>query len=235
MYSTQSKLLIEVLVEDRSGGFILEQILSKMIAAQQYPWVHHIYAHRGCGPFPKNPEARPAAGEAALLPLLSAKIRAYNQAKAECPDTNLIVVVVLDSDREPPKELFGRLLDLVRRERSEVPTIIGLATEELEAWLLGDPLAVLAAYPEADREIIESYEQDSICGTWEVLCRAILGEQAEPLIQLGYPAVGRYKFEWASRIAPYLNLERNRSPSFQRFFTYLNRGLQIHAEESPDR
>jgi hypothetical protein len=38
-------------------------------------------------------------------------------------------------------------------------------------WILADEQAVLEAYPEADLSIIREYRQDSVCGTWEVLCR----------------------------------------------------------------
>jgi iron-sulfur cluster repair protein YtfE (RIC family) len=61
----------------------------------------------------------------------------------------------------------------------------------MEAWMLGDEKAVLAAYPDANRAILRSYDQDSICGTWEVLARAIHGAKAEQIIRLGYPAVGQ--------------------------------------------
>jgi succinyl-CoA synthetase beta subunit len=56
-----------------------------------------------------------------------------------------------------------------------------------------------------------------------VLARAIYGREAERLIRIGYPAVGQYKYEWASRIAPFMQLEQNQSPSFQKFLKKLNR------------
>lgn len=35
-------LLIETLVEDRSGSVIMDQVLRKMIAAQPYPWTSRV-------------------------------------------------------------------------------------------------------------------------------------------------------------------------------------------------
>jgi hypothetical protein len=138
----------------------------------------------------------------------------------------------MDSDAHPPEELFDKLMGICRREGRELPIILGLATEELEAWLLGDRRAILTAYPEADCTLLDAYEQDSVCGTWELLCHALLKEQAPRLIEIGYPAVGQYKYEWAGKIAPHLDLSRNRSPSFKRFHSYLERGLEIYEKYS---
>ena len=65
-----------------------------------------------------------------------------------------------------------------------------------------------------------------------MLCHALLKEQAPRLIEIGYPAVGQYKYEWAGKIAPHLDLSRNRSPSFKRFHSYLERGLEIYEKYS---
>ena len=43
------------------------------------------------------------------------------------------------------------------------------AIEESEAWLLGDREALIAAYPDINLEILDTYVQDSQCGTWELL------------------------------------------------------------------
>lgn len=45
--------------------------------------------------------------------------------------------------------------------------------EEIEAWLLGDRHALLSAYPHAKMHVLNTYVQDSICGTWEVLADAV--------------------------------------------------------------
>ena len=99
--------------------------------------------------------------------------------------------------------------------------VIGIAVEELEAWLLGDRAAVLAAYPDINTKELDAYEQDSVVGTWEVLASAILGKRAIRLIKAGYPAVGSYKHKWAEAIAPHLDAKRNISPSFRSFYEYL--------------
>ncbi|SKB07960.1 hypothetical protein SAMN02745166_04827 [Prosthecobacter debontii] len=89
-----------------------------------------------------------------------------------------------------------------------------LAIEEMEAWYLGDQVALLEAYPRAKREVLDRYVQDSVCHTWEVLADAIDPGGIAAIKKVGWPLPGQVKSEWAHKIGPLLNLERNRSPSF---------------------
>ena len=83
--------------------------------------------------------------------------------------------------------------------------------------MLGDPDAIKAACPERDASVLAGYTQDSICGTWEKLADAIYTKGSKGLKKLGYPRAGQIKCEWAEKIAPYMNVENNRSKSFQVF------------------
>ena len=74
-----------------------------------------------------------------------------------------------------------------------------------------------AAYPNAKDPILNGYAQDSICGTWEVLADAVHPGGSAPLKSAGYPTTGKTKCEWARRIAPLMDVNRNRSKSFQVF------------------
>ena len=92
-----------------------------------------------------------------------------------------------------------------------------IAIEESEAWLLGDQAAVKSAYTNAKDAVLNSYVQDSICGTWEILADAVHSGGSKPLKRLGYPEAGKAKCDWAGDIAPHLNIESNKSKSFQVF------------------
>lgn len=65
--------------------------------------------------------------------------------------------------------------------------------------------------------VLDSYEQDSICGTWERLADAVHPGGSMRLKRAGWPEAGKAKCEWAGRIAPYMDPDRNRSKSFQVF------------------
>lgn len=216
---------LEALVEDRSGGMILAGLMEKVLGPRNARgagplWDLRIRSHRGLGALPEDLAARPEPGSAQLLGLLPAKLRAYRALRG--PEAADVLLLVCDADNRDSRRFFNALRFAARSLAPELPLIIGLAVEEMEAWLLGDRAALRAAYPDLDEAALAEYEQDSICGTWEHLARAILGVRAEELIAAGYPAVGAYKAEWAAQIAPFLEPERNVSPSFRRFYKALS-------------
>ena len=96
-------------------------------------------------------------------------------------------------------------------------TLFRIAIEEGEAWLLGDHAAVKAAYPNARDAVLNTYFQDSICGTWEVMADAVHPEGSAHLKALGYPAAGMAKCKWAREIAPHMDMDNNQSSSFRVF------------------
>jgi hypothetical protein len=164
---------------------------------------------------------------AGLLDLLPAKLRAY---ASVLDPASSVVVVLMDSDEEDPVALRKRIETLCLRSAPSVSCLVSLSVEEMEAWLLGDREAVLEAFPEADRDALAAYRQDSVCGTWEWLARVLLDdEEALRLIRAGYPEVGQRKHEWADAISPHLAPNRNRSPSFRRFADDLVRAMGVRA------
>ena len=96
-------------------------------------------------------------------------------------------------------------------------TLFRIAIEEFEAWLLGDRAAVTTAYPRVRNAVLDGYQQDSICGTWEVLAEALHTGGAVRLRKVGYPVAGRAKCNWAERITAGMDVNRNASPSFRVF------------------
>ena len=96
-------------------------------------------------------------------------------------------------------------------------TYFCIAIEEGEAWLMGDISAIKLAYPKAKDSILNAYENDSICGTWERLADAIYKGGASALSSKGSHAVGTEKSLWAKQICPHMDVDRNKSPSFCAF------------------
>ena len=127
------------------------------------------------------------------------------------------VIVVVDLDDKNCQDFKQELLCVLRDCNPSPTALFRIAIEEIEAWLLGDAEAVKEAYPQASRPVLYRYRPDSICGTWEVLADAVSPGGSAKLKKLGYPEAGRIKCEWAKQIIPHIELDRNRSKSFQVF------------------
>ena len=102
-----------------------------------------------------------------------------------------------------------------------------LAVEEIEAWLLGDRHALLSAYPHAKMHVLNTYVQDSICGTWEVLADAVYPGGTSKLSRehASFIEIGKLKAEWAQNIGIHMDLKSNESPSFNDFIHEIERRL----------
>jgi len=205
---------VEILSEDRSGGVVLQRLTNCILKQYTQDFESYLRPHRGCGYWPDHPDEKPEPLAAGLLELLPAKLRAYDKVYA---GTDIIVIVCIDSDDHDPEELMSRLKDTCRRYARDLATVIAISVEEMESWILADKNAILLAYPEADLQRLSEYEQDSICGTWEVLCDVLLREQSHRIKKIGYPAIGQYKATWAEKISKYMLPGNNVSPSFKKF------------------
>lgn len=214
---------IEVLTEDKSGGVVVDVLIQRILTPFPLEYTLSVRPHRGKGDFPDDPHLAPGRFASGLLDLLPAKLRAYDRIYAGTP---FILIVIIDSDNEPFEVVREKLSIMIRQYAPGLSHVIGICVEETEAWLLGDREAILCAYPDADEDILDLYEQDSICGTWEVLCKALLRERASSLIRVGYPAIGQYKHEWAEQISAYLDPQRNISPSFRAFLKELHQAIR---------
>jgi len=200
---------IEILVEDTSGGKLLESVLPKILGEQGEPHTWRVHSYKGIGRIPKNLKAGDDSRKRILLDQLPRLLRGYGND----PGTDA-VLVVLDADRRNCVEFLTELKTLAAGCKPAPNTLFRIAIEEMEAWYFGDRQALIAAYPKAKGEVLRHYEQDSVCGTWELLADAIYPGGASVIKKIGWPESGRVKCEWAERIGPLLDLERNVSPSF---------------------
>ena len=203
----------EVLVEDQSGSIALECLLEKILGANGAAHTWKLHPYRGLGHIPKNLHRAPDRKKRLLLHHLPRVLRGYGQSLSSSD----AVVVVVDADDRDCVEFKQELLAVLEACTPRPRTLFRIAIEESEAWLLGDRAAVKQAYPDAKDSVLKRYEQDSICGTWEVLADAVHPGGAAKLKESGYPATGRAKRDWAKAIAPYMNVAENRSPSFRVF------------------
>ena len=218
----------EILVEDQSGKKALDVLVPKLVNADD---TFDIKAYKGVGRIPEGLVTRTDPRKRILLDQLPRLLRGYGRTHAGYPaEYEAAVVVVCDLDDRCLRAFRGDLLGLLRSVYPRPKTCFCLAIEEGEAWLLGDVPAVMQAYPRARRDILDGYVNDSICGTWERLADAVYPGGAIALSRKGWQAVGTEKSRWAEDISPEMDLDRNRSPSFQ----YFRNALRMLATPAAD-
>lgn len=153
-----------------------------------------------------------------LLRQAPARLRGY---ASWLPDTWRILVLV-DRDDDDCAQLKAQLetmaadaglLTKTQAQGQRFQVANRIAIEELEAWFFGDWTAVQAAYPRVPATIPQKSgfrNPDGIAGgTWEALERV--------LKRAGYFSTGLRKLELARSVAGHMDIQRNRSRSFQAF------------------
>ena len=221
---------LEVLVEDSSGAKLIEMLLPQLIGRHGHPNTWRTHNYKGIGRLPIGLTAKLDPAKRALLNGLPHILSGYGRT----PGVDA-VLVILDNDRRDCRSFLAELKNVVNQCQPAPNTMFRLAIEEIEAWLLGDRSALLAAYPRAKRDVLDRYDQDSRCGTWEVLADAVYPGGARSIKKAGWPLPGNIKHEWAEKIGPRMDITRNRSPSFCKFRDGLQRLVAATAGPSPAR
>jgi len=204
----------EVLVEDASGKIALKSILKKILGPNGQDHTYRIISYKGIGRIPKNLRGTVDVQKRIFLDRLPKLLRGYGKSLRNFPAA---VVVVVDLDNKNCLAFKQEMLDILKGCNPQPTTLFRIAIEEGEAWLLGDRNAICSAYPRAKKPILNTYVQDSICGTWEKLADIVYSGGAKKLKLLGWPYIGEAKCEWAKSIAPHLDVDSNQSKSFQIF------------------
>lgn len=191
---------IEFLVEDRSTREALKVLVPKIVPGVPY-------------------EVLAFNGKHDLLRNLPNRLRGYRY-WVRSADTGLVLLI--DRDAEDCLQLREKLNVLVQRE-GFIPGSVSdgapgtvmnrIAIEELEAWFFGDVAALARAYPGVPATLAKRAryrDPDAITGgTAEALGRV--------LKRAGHHRGGLEKVRAAAAIAAHMNVEDNRSRSFQKF------------------
>ncbi|MGB4336308.1 MAG: DUF4276 family protein [Chromatiaceae bacterium] len=200
---------IEILVEDSSGEKLLNAVLPKLLGEQGDPHSWRVHAYKGIGRIPKNLSAGADPAKRILLDQLPRLLQGYGRT------TGIdAVVVVLDTDKRNCVDFLAELKALATGCKPAPNTLFRLAIEEVEAWYLGDLQALVQAYPRAKAAALNRYVQDSACNPWELLADAVHPGGSAAIKKAGWPLPGQVKHQWAERIGPLLDPDRNVSPSF---------------------
>jgi hypothetical protein len=133
---------------------------------------------------------------------------------------DLRIVVLVDRDNDGCQQLKARLERLAHDAGLSTKTspdqngcfqvVNRIAIEELEAWFMGDTEALKSAFSGLRGEAFpKSFNNPDNSGTWENLHRFL---RVKGIYKSSYP-----KIEAARKIAPHMELSRNRSRSFRHF------------------
>ena len=202
----------EILIEDQSGKKTLDILMPKIIGDQH---TFRVISYRGIGRLPKNLTSSTDASKRILLNRLPNLLKGYGNTYVNNPAKySTAVIVVCDLDNKCLKTFRQELFAVLNTCNPKPETRFCIAIEEGEAWLLGDIPAIKKAYPKAKSNVLSRYQNDSICGTWEVLADALFTGGLSALKEKGRRAVGREKSAWAQKIAPEMDINKNASPSF---------------------
>ncbi len=203
---------IEILVEDSSGGKLLQSLLPMFLGLHGAPHTWRLHDYKGIGRIPRGLVTTGDPAKRILLDQLPKLLRGYGKT----PGIDA-VVVVLDTDRRDCVAFLKELKAVANACHPQPNTLFRLAIEEMEAWYLGDRSALLKAYPKAKREVLDRYVQDSACDTWELLADAVYRGGSAAIKRAGWPLPGQVKHEWAEKVGPLMSPDKNVSPSFGKF------------------
>ncbi|MCG7904719.1 MAG: DUF4276 family protein [Candidatus Thiodiazotropha weberae] len=203
---------IEILVEDQSGNKAIDILMKKILDNEH---TFKIHSYKGIGRIPRNLKSKTDANKRILLDQLPRLLHGYGKAFSNYPDEyKAAVIVVCDLDDKCLKEFRDELHEILSTCNPIPVTRFCIAIEEGEAWLLGDIPALKKAYPHAKDTVLNAYENDTVCGTWELLANAVYPGGSDALTKKGWHAIGFEKYQWAERICPHMDVNGNKSPSF---------------------
>ena len=209
-------MFIQFLIEDKSTEILIHRIMPKIMT--KYSLTSDVLQYtcksfKGIGRLKTNGNiVERKSGQ--LLNDLPAYLQGFDKKLYQMPQS--LIIVVLDNDKRDTRDFLAQLEKTAQSVKT--PHVFCLAIKEMEAWLLGDPDAIIAAYPNAKLNLLNKYEQDAICDTWQLLAEIVYKGGLKALKKSeSYSEIGKAKSEWAEHIGQYLCLDRNKSPSFQYF------------------
>jgi hypothetical protein len=183
---------IEILVEEPSMKAFLTILLPKVIPA---PWeLNH------------NFFIRSFEGKNDLQKNIPSKVKSLSHWNREAVG----VVIMQDQDSADCKALKQKIIDICEQS-GNCQKLVRIVCRELEAWYIGDFVAVNQAYPQFEYQTLvgkAKYRNPDTCNAYDEIKKLI------PEFQ---------KVGGAKKIAPFIDIENNKSSSFQQTMSGLIR------------
>lgn len=213
----------QFLIEDWSGEILIDKVMQKLLVEDE-PFTYDCKSFKGIGGFKKHDHVKDVKTNKLLTDLLI-YLKGFDKS---LKGIDACLFVVLDNDTRDTVQFENELRQQALIANISIDCVFGVAVEEMEAWLLGDEKALFSAYPSARESKYREYEQDSICGTWEMMADIVFKGGISKFKREcpTYREVGRYKAEWAEKVGEYFDLNNNKSPSFQKFICAVREKLQ---------
>lgn len=203
-----------ILVEDVSGEKMLEVLLENILSSDDNC---KIRSFKGLGELPTNLSLK-NLNNLLLNKTLLNDLYPVVQSFVET-DPTIPIIIVCDLDNRQSRQFYNSIKQVLNK-CNPIPNIsICFAVKEGEAWLLGDINAIKKAYPNNISQVLNSYisAKENINGTWEKLADAVYPGGSKKLSSYPYPIIGIKKSEWAKNITPFMDVNINKSPSFNSF------------------
>ena len=143
---------IEILVEDKSGGILVKQIMEKYVLDKQNI-TYRVHSFKGIGKIPLRAKSSQVKSKR-LLTDLPLYLKGMSLSLENMPG-NKAIFVILDSDDEDCANLKCKLVKMYQELGLSIQVFFCIAVEEMEAWLLGDKEALLKAYPMAKQQLLQ--------------------------------------------------------------------------------
>jgi len=207
----------EFLIEDLSGAKAMSILAPKLIGSEN---TFRLHSYRGVGRISNSSKPTTAANKRILLDQLPKLLRGYGNT----PNSGY-VVVICDLDNNDKNLFLTKLRSMLNACNKKPNVCFCLAIEEFEAWYLGDFEAVRKAYPKVKDSVLNNYKNDAICDTWEVLADAVYPGGRRELKKKKWSEIGEQKSIWAEEISPHMDVNNNRSPSFNDMYAQLKDAL----------
>lgn len=196
---------VEFLLEEPSMVALLEILLPRILSAE---WQLNV-----------NYFLRPHEGKQDLHKSIPRKMRVFSNTTYE----KIGVIIMQDQDSNDCKELKSKLLDYCK-DSALLPCahLVRIVCRELESWYIGDLEAVEAAYPNFNAT---KYKAKAKYRVPDNLTNA--AEEFEKLL----PEF--QKTAAATAIGAHLNIENNKSTSFQQFVSGVQKFFQELSHHLP--